>query len=86
MISRERQDCLKYRPKLPLYIALLDLDFSWYPAEVTKVVGLWRRGKSVHQIAKAVGRDPDEVTVLIMSLAREKKIAPRSGGAAGLSA
>lgn len=85
-MSGKNTDGSKYRPKTRLYIALQDLDFSWYPWEVEKVRELWSQGKSIPRIGKIVGRDPDEVTVLIMSLAREQRIRNRPGGAAGISA
>ena len=82
----ERNDCLEYRPKARLYIALGDLDFSWYSWEVEKVRELWTQGKSITRIGKIMDRDPDEVTLLVMSLARERKISRRPGGAIGISA
>lgn len=85
-VNRQRIDRRKYRPRVTLYIALEDLDFSWFPHEVEKVRVLWGQGKSIYQIAKSFERDPDEVTLLIMSLARERKIVYRPGGAIGLSA
>lgn len=85
-MNRQKIDGRKYRPPVRLYIALQDLDFSWYPWEVEKVRELWAQGKSVPRIAKIMERDPDEVTLLIMSLARERRISPRPGGAVGISA
>lgn len=83
---QERLDLKKYRPAELLYIALDELDFSWYAAEVEQITELWAKGWPVRQIAKRYGRDPDEVAVLIMDLARRKKIQQRPGGAMGLSA
>lgn len=85
-MNRQKIDGRKYRPPVRLYIALQDLDFSWYPREVEKVRELWAQGKSVRKIGKIMERDPDEVTLLIMSLARERRISPRPGGAIGISA
>ncbi len=70
-------DRLKLRPKNELIIALDDLDFSWFPAEVAKVKQLWNQGLHIADIATKVKRDQDEVAVLIMHLAREEKIAKR---------
>lgn len=86
ILSRKNNDGHKYRPNARLYIALVNLDFSWYPWEVEKVRELWAQGKSIPRIAKIMDRDPDEVTLLIMSLARERKISQRPGGATGISA
>jgi len=86
-MSRKRIDGTKYRPRVKLYIALEDADFSWYPQDVEKVRRLWAEGKSVYQISKAFdNRDPDEVTLLIMDLARRQRISKRPGGAIGKSA
>jgi len=71
------------RPREELYIALSELDFSWYPGEVEQVAQLWREGLPVADIAEKMERDIDEVAILIMDLARQKKIEPRKNGAAG---
>lgn len=85
-VNRQQIDRKKYRPRVKLYIALQDLDFSWFPEEVEKVRILWGQGNSVYQIAASLKRDPDEVSLLIMSLARENRILKRPGGASGISA
>lgn len=83
---RAKIDRTKYRPNERLYIALEDLDFAWFSYEVENVKELWRQGKSVFQISKVLERDVDEVTILIMSLARDRNIKQRPGGIRGISA
>jgi len=78
-----RTDRLKLRPKPELVIALDDLDFSWFPAEVEKVKKLWAYGWHIADITRQVKRDQDEVAVLIMHLARLGKIENRTGGVFG---
>lgn len=85
-MNQQQTDMRKYRPGDRLYIALQELDFSWYPWEVDKVRELWGQGKSIHRIGKIMDRDPDEVVLLIMSLARDNKVSQRPGGVLGLTA
>lgn len=68
-----RADLRKRRPREELYIALSELDFSWYRGEVEQVAQLWRKGLPVADIAEKMKRDIDEVVILIMDLARKKK-------------
>ena len=81
--NRQLIDLKKWRPQKELYIALLDLDFSWYPDEVEQVEKSWRNGLHIIDIAKQVGRDTDEVAILLMDLVRRKRIKKRWGGAYG---
>ena len=82
-MNRVLADLRKRQPREELYIALSELDFSWYPGEVEQVAQLWREGLPVADIAEKMERDIDEVAILIMDLARQKKIEPRKNGAAG---
>lgn len=79
-MNREVIDLKKNRPGDRLYIACLDMDFSWYPVEVNKVINMWQEGKSIWEIAEEQNRCPDEVAILIIDLARRGKISPRSRG------
>lgn len=78
-----RLDRLKLRPQSELIIALDDIDFSWFRAEVEKVKKLWAYGWHIADIAKQMKRDIDEVAVLIMHLARKGKITKRGRGVLG---
>lgn len=80
---RTASDYRKLRPQEELYIACDDLDFSWYPAEIEVVTGLWEQGAPLLVISKAIERDMDDIAVLLISLAREKRITPRPGGVFG---
>ena len=40
-----------------LYIALSELDFSWYPNEVEQVAQMWRDGIHIADIAEKMKRD-----------------------------
>ena len=76
-------DKAKLRPVDELHIALQELDFSWYPVQVSKVIRLWDGGMDIRDIADQVGRDGDEVFLLLMDLGRRGRIKPREGGVFG---
>ncbi|MCS1351176.1 helix-turn-helix domain-containing protein [Mechercharimyces sp. CAU 1602] len=82
MTGREMPVATPFERRL-LYVALEDLDFVWDEAEVPQVVEMWRDGQSLHDIAKTLDRDPDEVTLLVMDLARQGRISRRKRGARG---
>jgi len=65
------------------YIACINLNFDWIKSEISEVKTMWEQGFSVWDIAQAIARDPDEVTILIIDLARKGRVKPRSGGAYG---
>lgn len=76
-------DCKKYRPDDKLYVALLELDFTWYPSEVEKVKQDYNDDIPLSDIANELKRDPDEVAILIMDLSRQGLIKRRKSGAYG---
>lgn len=82
-VNRQLIDIKKWRPQEELYIALSELDFSWYPGEVEKIKKLWAYGLHIAKIAEMLERDVDEVAVLIMDLARKNKIRRRKNGVLG---
>lgn len=68
------------------YIALEagpDFSFQWPPAQVRKVIQMWEAGIPIDTMAKRLSRDPDEVAVLIIDLARREIIGNRIGGVWG---
>lgn len=72
----------KYRKgeRRNLYIALEELDMFWDEDEVRQVKEAWDKNESVFAIAKRMERDPDEVAVLLMDLARKGRIEKRVMG------
>lgn len=82
-INQQAIDRRKCRPKQNLYIALMDLDFSWFPSEVEQVQQLWQAGEHIADIAQQLRRDEDEVAILIIDLARQGKVQERKNGAYG---
>lgn len=78
-----RMDRWKLRPSERLYFALEDLDISFTPAEVQRVIWMWEHGQSFLEIAEALRPGEDgqyEVFALLMDLARKGKIEKRPGG------
>lgn len=76
-------DKTKRCPKEELYIACEDLDFSWYHDELQFVIEAWGKGLSIFEIAEELQRDPDEVLILLVDLARKERIGKRRGGIFG---
>lgn len=60
-----------------------DLNFFWDEPELKTLVRMWDVGVSVAEIAQHFKRDPDEVRIALIHLAREKKIGSRKGGLEG---
>ncbi|MNX81011.1 hypothetical protein D3C86_1126860 [compost metagenome] len=67
-----------------IYIACEELDFTWGTEEAKTFDAMWEAGASVREIAKALGRDVDEVAILTIDRSRKGKIKPRQGGAMGV--
>ena len=82
-MSNRINDIRKLRPTSELYIALADLDFSFYPDEMEKVIESWRAGVEIAEIAQSLNREIDEIAILIMDLARKNKVEKRRGGVFG---
>ncbi len=82
-VNRQLIDIKKWRPQEQLYIALSELDFSWFPGEVERVKKLWAYGLHIADIAERLERDIGEVGVLIMDLARKTKIRLGNNGVLG---
>ena len=79
-LGRPRSDENAYNET---YIACLDMNFGWRPADVARVREAWKAGMPVDEIAQMVRRDCDEVTVLLIDLARKGEIEPRPRGVYG---
>jgi Mn-dependent DtxR family transcriptional regulator len=51
-------------------IILEDMDFQWQYPQMLKAAEMWKREVSIVDIAKELNRDPDEVLLLLLHLAR----------------
>ena len=82
-MASTKTDKKKCRPKDELYFVLMDVDFTWLPDKVVKVKSLWQSGADIKKIADVVDRDVDEVFLLLLDLARNKKIKTGENGIFG---
>ncbi|MBO0959543.1 hypothetical protein J1P26_07325 [Neobacillus sp. MM2021_6] len=64
-------------------IVLEELNYVWDKHELKELTTMWTSGVSVEEISRHFDRDPDEVILAIMHLAREDKIAARATGLRG---
>jgi hypothetical protein len=62
---------------------LEDLNFWWDEPELKLIRKMWKLTLSVEHMAEHFNRDPDEVILAIMHLAREDKIKARKCGLMG---
>ncbi|AOM08850.1 MULTISPECIES: hypothetical protein [Bacillus] len=69
----------KYRKseRRKLYIALEELDMFWDEDDVWRVQEAWNNNESVFAIGQRIERDPDEVALLLMDLAKKGRIEKR---------
>ena len=81
-LARER-DMRKVEPNERYYIACDTLDFAWTQAEIDVVKRMWKGNAPVMDIADELLRCPDEVLIVIISLARDGKIPRRPTGIVG---
>lgn len=72
------KDALKNR-----VIVLEDANFIWEEKELREMVKLWKKGYSIEYMAEHYERDPDDVLLALIHLAKEDRIKPRKGGGFG---
>lgn len=63
-----------------IHIALEDVDFVWDADKVTKFRELWNQGASIYELEEELGRDQDDIAMLIMDQSRRGKIERRPMG------
>ncbi|PEO37548.1 helix-turn-helix domain containing protein [Bacillus wiedmannii] len=78
-ISAQQRKYMK-NERRNLYIALEELDMFWDEDDVLRVKNTWKNNESVFAIGEKLQRDPDEVALLIMDLARKGAIGKRALG------
>ncbi|MEH7342728.1 hypothetical protein V7122_02390 [Bacillus sp. JJ1532] len=57
-----------------------NLNYFWDEEELFDISSMWHEGNTVEEIAEYFKRDPDEVLIALIHLAREDKITRREGG------
>jgi hypothetical protein len=60
-----------------------DLDFWWDRSELHEMKKLWKKDFSVRWMAEHFDRDPDEVLLALIHLAKEDRISARKSGLKG---
>lgn len=65
---------------MSLVIILEDLDFVWQERDLTKIAEMWKDGTSIAKISEHFKRDPDEVMLALIHLAKRNRIKKRKGG------
>lgn len=79
MIPRARRIGALFTNGYP-YVALEagpSFNFRWEPAQVRRMIRLWDAGVPIYHMAELLSRDPDEVAVLVIDLARRSIIGER---------
>lgn len=64
-------------------IVLEEANFIWDRSELNEMAEMWKNGVSIQKMGAYFERDPDEVLLAIIHLAKEEKIMTRSGGGLG---
>lgn len=57
-----------------------ELDYTWDRPELRLLAKMWKDGISVKTMAEHFSRDPDEVLIALIHLARKFDIKPRKKG------
>jgi len=73
---------LKHR-RQNIYVACEDLDFVWDEKDVKQFDRMWEEGLSLPDIARAFGRDENEVAILAIDRRMKGYIQAREGGVWG---
>jgi hypothetical protein len=71
------------KPRINRQIVLEDLNFLWDRPELRELVQMWNKKFSVLQMAEYFERDPDEILLALIHLARTDRIKKRKGGLFG---
>lgn len=71
---------LTKEPPLNRILVLEDLDFVWDESELKDVRKMWNQELTVYYMADYFNRDPDELVLATLHLAREGKIGKRKSG------
>ncbi|GKU81227.1 helix-turn-helix domain containing protein [Niallia sp. NCCP-28] len=57
-----------------IVIVLEEVNFIWDRSELKEIVQMWKKGISLWEMGEYFGRDPDEVMLACIHLAKEKRI------------
>jgi len=76
-------DKCKIRPAERLVFVCENMDLTIYDSEVEAVIADWKAGLHLADIAERIGRDPDEMAIIIIGLGHRGRLGERPGGYAG---
>ncbi|PAE20532.1 hypothetical protein CHH80_11000 [Bacillus sp. 7504-2] len=71
-------------PQKNRVIVLDGLNFFWDRSQLDEIVDMWESEFSIRHIAKYFKRDPDEILLALIHLAKEEKIVQRKSGLFGI--
>ncbi len=74
-----------HMPRKNRVIVLEDMNFIWDEWELEELAQCWKKGVNIYRLAERYERDPDEVLLALMHLAREDRIKQRDKGLRGVS-
>lgn len=83
MIKGAKNEALFRDARLNRVCVLEDLNFYWDERELKEMKKMWKRNAGVERMAVHFDRDPDEVVLAIVHLARDDKITARKTGLKG---
>lgn len=69
--------------RLNRVIVLEELNFVWDETELRELELMWQKNVSIKSMSKHFDRDPDEILLALIHLAREDRIKRREGGLFG---
>ena len=61
-----------------IVIACEELDYSWCSDELKLMASMWNEGRNLKEMANHFNRDPDEVMIACIHLARKGRISNRN--------
>lgn len=64
-------------------IVLEELDFMWSEEDLMQLAKMWEQEESIETMSRQFERDPDEIILALMHLAKQDKIRPRKVGLLG---
>lgn len=82
MARTPNPDIIK-NPRKNRIVILEELDFIWDEPELKEICILWESEISIKHIAKQFRRDPDELLLALLHLARVGRIKNRASGLKG---
>lgn len=74
----------KTQAKINRVIVLEEMDFIWDSKDLFELRKMWNKDYGIKYMAEYFDRDPDEIMIAIIHLAKEKRIEVRRNGLIGL--